>query len=643
MNLEEKLQMLRKKNGYSQEQLADKIGIARQTVSKWENGQAIPELNGLILLSELYGVTIDRIVKDDDECNILLCKGADIDINKAISFLVSAKKNTYPINENKVKSSRIKSSDFCYAENEYKYYDTYLGGEKFTGEEAVWYYDNPIWCMNYTGRVIGDNFNNGFLKEVLLQVTEKFPYRGPQIFKEWIFKDLERREDLCHTYNKIFNSIRPREYDGQHIQFVGMNPEITLMPHQKNAIAHILYGKNTLLAHCVGSGKTFQMIAAGMEMRRLGLSQKNLYIVPNHLTEQWASDFLRLYPGASILAATKKDFEPANRKKFCSRIATGEYDGIIIGHTQFEKIPLSTEHQTAYIEKQIQEITLAIADVKWEKGENYTIKQMEKTKKTLKQKLEKLNNQERKDNVVTFEQLGVDHIFVDESHYYKNAYFFTKMRNVAGIAQTDAQKCSDLFMKCQYLDEITGGRGITFATGTPVSNSVVELYTMMRYLQFDMLQKMGLGHFDAWAATFGETVTVVELSPEGTGYRAKTRFSKFFNLPELMSVFKECADIQTADMLKLPVPEAEYINVVLKPSEEQKRLVSSFAERAERVRSGSVDPSVDNLLKITNDGKKCALDQRLINTLLSDDKGSKVNHCVQDVFTIWKETLEQKR
>ncbi len=464
-----------------------------------------------------------------------------------------------------------------------------------------------------------------------------------EAFKEWIFKDLERREDLCHTYNKIFNSIRPREYDGQHIQFVGMNPEITLMPHQKNAIAHILYGKNTLLAHCVGSGKTFQMIAAGMEMRRLGLSQKNLYIVPNHLTEQWASDFLRLYPGASILAATKKDFEPANRKKFCSRIATGEYDGIIIGHTQFEKIPLSTEHQTAYIEKQIQEITLAIADVKWEKGENYTIKQMEKTKKTLKQKLEKLNNQERKDNVVTFEQLGVDHIFVDESHYYKNAYFFTKMRNVAGIAQTDAQKCSDLFMKCQYLDEITGGRGITFATGTPVSNSVVELYTMMRYLQFDMLQKMGLGHFDAWAATFGETVTAVELSPEGTGYRAKTRFSKFFNLPELMSVFKECADIQTADMLKLPVPEAEYINVVLKPSEEQKRLVSSFAERSERVRSGSVDPSVDNLLKITNDGKKCALDQRLINTLLSDDKGSKVNHCVQDVFTIWKETLEQKR
>ncbi len=463
-----------------------------------------------------------------------------------------------------------------------------------------------------------------------------------EAFKEWIFNDLERREDLCQTYNTIFNSIRPREYDGQHIQFAGMNPEITLMPHQKNAIAHVLYGKNTLLAHCVGSGKTFQMIAAGMESKRLGLSQKNLYVVPNHLIEQWASDFLRLYPGANILAATKKDFEPANRKKFCSRIATGEYDGIIIGHSQFEKIPLSAERQTMYIKRQISEIMEAISLAKLEEGTRYTVKQMEKTRKSLEAKLEKLNNQERKDNVVTFEQLGVDHLFVDESHFYKNAYFFTKMRNVAGIAQIDAQKCSDLFMKCQYLDELTGGKGITFATGTPVSNSVVELYSIMRYLQYDTLQRMGLGHFDSWASTFGETVTGIELSPEGTGYRAKTRFARFFNLPELMSVFKECANIQTADMLKLPVPEAEYINVVLKPSEEQKELVSTFAERAERVRSGGVDPSMDNMLAITNDGKKCALDQRLINAMLPDAKESKVNHCVRDVFAIWKETMEQK-
>lgn len=463
-----------------------------------------------------------------------------------------------------------------------------------------------------------------------------------EAFKEWIFKDLERREDLCRIYNETFNSIRPREYDGQHIQFVGMNPEITLMPHQKNAIAHILYGKNTLLAHCVGAGKTFQMIAAGMECKRLGLSQKNLYVVPNHLTEQWASDFLRLYPGANILAATKKDFEPVNRKKFCSRIATGEYDGIIIGHSQFEKIPISRERQQMYIERQVEEITRAIALAKAEDGERYTIKQMEKTKKGLEQKLEKLANQDKKDDVVTFEQLGVDHLFVDESHYYKNAYFFTKMRNVAGIAQTDAQKCSDLFLKCQYLDEITGEKGITFATGTPVSNSVVELYSTMRYLQYDTLQRMGLGHFDSWAATFGETVTAVELSPEGTGYRAKTRFARFFNLPELMSVFKECADIQTSDMLKLPVPEAEYINVVIKPSEEQKELVKSFAERAERIRKGGVDPSFDNMLAVTNDGKKCALDQRLINPMLPDAKESKINRCVQDVFALWLETMGQK-
>src|SRR5699024_7697251 len=362
-------------------------------------------------------------------------------------------------------------------------------------------------------------------------------------------------------------------------------PEITLMPHQKNAVAHILYGHNTLLAHCVGAGKTFQMIAAGMESKRLGLSQKNLYVVPNHLTEQWGSDFLRLYPNANILVATKKDFEPANRKKFCSRIATGNYDAIIIGHSQFERIPLSRERQIATIERQIDDITMAIADAKDKAGANFTVKQMEKTKKSLQVRLQKLNDQTRKDDVVTFEQLGVDRLFVDESHFYKNMFLYTKMRNVAGISQTDAQKSSDMFMKCQYLDEITGSRGITFATGTPISNSMVELYTIMRYLQYDTLQKMGLGHFDSWSATFGETVTAIELAPEGTGYRAKTRFARFFNLPELISVFKEAADVRTADMLHLPVPEAEYVNVVLKPSEIQQDMVASFADRAEVVRS----------------------------------------------------------
>ena len=388
-------------------------------------------------------------------------------------------------------------------------------------------------------------------------------------FKEWIFKDLHRREDLCKIYNERFNSIRPREYDGSHIQFVGMNPEITLMPHQKNAVAHVLYGNNTLLAHCVGAGKTFQMIAAGMESKRLGLSQKNLYVVPNHLTEQWGSDFLRLYPGANILVATKKDFEPANRKRFCSRIATGDYDAVIIGHTQFEKIPLSKERQIAMLEDQIADITFSIEEAAHQAGQNYTIKQLEKTKKSLQARMKKLNDQTRKDDVVTFEQLGVDRLFVDESHSFKNLFLYTKMRNVAGISQTDAQKSSDMFMKCRYMDELTGGRGITFATGTPVSNSMTELYTIMRYLQYDTLMRMGMGHFDSWAATFGETVTAIELSPEGTGYRAKTRFARFFNLPELISIFKEAADIQTSDMLNLPVPEAEFINEVLKPSEEQ--------------------------------------------------------------------------
>ena len=456
-------------------------------------------------------------------------------------------------------------------------------------------------------------------------------------FKEWIFKDLHRREDLCKIYNERFNSIRPREYDGSHIQFVGMNPEITLMPHQKNAVAHVLYGNNTLLAHCVGAGKTFQMIEAGIESKRLGLSQKNLYVVPNHLTEQWGSDFLRLYPGANILVATKKDFEPANRKRFCSRIATGDYDAVIIGHTQFEKIPLSKERQIAMLEDQIADITFSIEEAAHQAGQNYTIKQLEKTKKSLQARMKKLNDQTRKDDVVTFEQLGVDRLFVDESHSFKNLFLYTKMRNVAGISQTDAQKSSDMFMKCRYMDELTGGRGITFATGTPVSNSMTELYTIMRYLQYDTLMRMGMGHFDSWAATFGETVTAIELSPEGTGYRAKTRFARFFNLPELISIFKEAADIQTSDMLNLPVPEAEFINEVLKPSEEQQEMVSAFSERAEEVRASLVNPTVDNMLKITNDGRKCALDQRLLNELLPDAEKSKVNTCVENAFQVWDE------
>lgn len=419
-----------------------------------------------------------------------------------------------------------------------------------------------------------------------------------EAFKDWVFRDPERRQTLCAKYNELFNSTRTREYDGSHLKFPGMTPDITLRPHQLNAVAHQLYGDNTLLAHCVGAGKTFEMIAAAMESKRLGLCQKSLFVVPNHLTEQWASDFLRLYPGANILAATKKDFEPANRKKFCSRIATGDYDAVIIGHTQFEKIPLSTERQAAMIERQITEIEMAIEAVKAEKGERYTIKQMEKTKKSLSARLSRLNDTSRKDNVVTFEQLGVDRLFVDESHNYKNLFLYTKMRNVAGIAQTEAQKSSDMFAKCQYMDELTGGKGITFATGTPISNSMTELYTNMRYLQYNTLQQLGLGNFDSWAATFGETQTAIELAPEGTGYRAKTRFAKFFNLPELISLFKESADIQTPDMLKLPVPEAEYENVVLKPSEYQKEMVQSLADRAEAVRDRKVEPHVDNMLKI---------------------------------------------
>lgn len=463
-----------------------------------------------------------------------------------------------------------------------------------------------------------------------------------EAFKDWIFRDQERRQTLVAKYNELFNSTRPREYDGSHLKFPGMTPDIELKPHQKNAVAHILYGHNTLLAHCVGAGKTFEMTAAAMESKRLGLCQKSLFVVPNHLTEQWASDFLRLYPGANILAATKKDFEPANRKKFCSRIATGDYDAVIIGHTQFEKIPLSIERQTAIIEKQIDEIKLAIEQTKSENGERYTIKQMEKTRKSLQVRLDKLNDQSRKDNVVTFEQLGVDRLFVDESHNYKNLFLYTKMRNVAGIAQTEAQKSSDMFAKCQYLDEITGGKGVTFATGTPISNSMTELYTNMRYLQYNTLQKLGLGHFDAWAASFGETQTAIELAPEGTGYRAKTRFAKFFNLPELISLFKESADIQTPDMLNLPVPEAEYENVVLKPSDFQKDMVAALAERAEAVRDKRVESNVDNMLKITNDGRKLALDQRLINDMLPDNDNSKAAACVERAYKIWKDTMEQR-
>ena len=477
-------------------------------------------------------------------------------------------------------------------------------------------------------------------KETTLAAQKQETIR--EAFKDWIFREPERRQDLVAKYNKLFNSTRPREYDGAHLKFPGMTPDIQLKPHQKNAVAHVLYGDNTLLAHCVGAGKTFEMTAAAMESKRLGLCQKSLFVVPNHLTEQWASDFLRLYPGANILAATKKDFEPANRKKFCSRIATGDYDAVIIGHSQFEKIPLSMERQQAMIERQIDEIELAIRQAKEDNGERYTIKQMEKTKKSLLTRLEKLNDASRKDNVVTFEQLGVDRLFVDESHNYKNLFLYTKMRNVAGIAQTEAQKSSDMFAKCQYLDELTGGKGVTFATGTPISNSMTELYTNMRYLQYGTLQKLGLGHFDSWASSFGETQTAIELAPEGTGYRAKTRFAKFFNLPELISLFKESADIQTPDMLKLPVPEAEYENVVLKPSEYQQDMVSSLADRAEAVRSRLVEPHQDNMLKITNDGRKLALDQRLINDMLPDNEDSKAATCVNKAFEIWEQTKEQK-
>ena len=443
-------------------------------------------------------------------------------------------------------------------------------------------------------------------------------------------------------YNDKFNSIRPREYDGSHIIFSGMNPEIELREHQKNAVAHILYGGNTLLAHAVGAGKTFEMTAAAMESKRLGLCNKSLFVVPNHLTEQWAAEFLQLYPAANILVATKKDFEMKNRKRFCGRIATGDYDAVIIGHSQFEKIPISIERQRAVLQQQLDDIIEGIADIKRNRGDRFSVKQLEKTKKSLQTKLEKLNDQSRKDDVVTFEELGVDRLFIDESHYYKNLYLYTKMRNVGGIAQTEAQKSSDLFMKCRYLDEITGGRGVVFATGTPISNSMVELYTIQRYLQYRTLQEHDLQHFDAWASMFGETVTAVELTPEGTGYRAKTRFAKFNNLPELMAMFKQVADIKTADMLNLPVPEVEDHNIAVKPSQVQKEMVAFLGERAEKIRGGNVDSSVDNMLKVTNDGRKLALDQRMMNPMLPDEEGSKVNACVNEVFRIWEENSDKR-
>ena len=456
-------------------------------------------------------------------------------------------------------------------------------------------------------------------------------------FKDWIWRDPERRQTLVRQYNEEMNSTRPREYDGSHITFGGMNPEITLREHQLGAIAHILYGGNTLLAHEVGAGKTFEMVAAAMESKRLGLSQKSLFVVPNHLTEQWASEFLRLYPSANILVTTNKDFEKSRRKKFCARIATGDYDAIIMGQSQFEKIPISQERQERLLQEQIDEITQGIAEAERSKGQQFTIKQLEHTRKSLVTRLEKLRAEDRKDDVVTYEELGVDRLFVDEAHNYKNLFLYTKMRNVAGLSTSDAQKSSDMFAKCRYMDEITGGRGVVFATGTPVSNSMTELYTMQRYLQYDRLRELGMIHFDCWASRFGETVTAMELAPEGTGYRMRTRFSKFFNLPELMNIFREVADIKTADQLHLPTPEVEYHNMVAQPTEQQKVMVKDLSDRASAIHSGSVDLSQDNMLKITSDGRKLGLDQRIINPFLPDWPGTKVNLCVENILRIWQE------
>lgn len=461
-------------------------------------------------------------------------------------------------------------------------------------------------------------------------------------FRDWIWKDPERRQTLVELYNEKFNSTRPREYDGSHISFSGMSPEISLREHQKNAIAHILYGGNTLLAHEVGSGKTFEMVAAAMESKRLGLCSKSMIVVPNHLIEQWAGEFLRLYPSANLLVARRKDFEPAHRKTFCSKIATGDYDAVIIGHSQFEKIPMSFERQQASIEKQIAEVEEGIAELRASGAERFTVKSMERTKRGLKSRLEKLLSSTKKDDVVTFEQLGVDRLFVDEAHGYKNLFLYTKMQNVAGISTTDAQKSSDMYMKCQYLDEKTGGRGVIFATGTPISNSMTELYTMMRYLQSDTLREKGWSHFDCWAAHFGETKTVIELAPEGTGYRARTRFAKFYNLPELINIWKEAADVKTADQLHLPRPEAVYHNEVAKPTPEQQELVSELSDRAAKVHSGIVEPREDNMLKITSDGRKLGLDQRIINPDLPDEQGTKINMCVENILRIWRDGEAEK-
>ena len=461
-------------------------------------------------------------------------------------------------------------------------------------------------------------------------------------FQDWIWKDPQRREKLVKQYNELMNSTRPREYDGSHLVFAGMNPEITLREHQKNAIAHVIYGGNTMLAHEVGAGKTFEMVAAAMESKRLGLCSKSIFVVPNHLTDQWASEFLRLYPSANILVTTKKDFEPKARKKFCSRIATGDYDAVIIGHSQFEKIPISKERQQRILEEQIADIEAGIEELSWQRDEKFSIKQLEKTKKSLQARLEKLQADEKKDDVITFEQLGVDRMFVDESDNYKNLFLYTKMRNVAGLSTTDAQKSSDMFAKCRYMDELTAGRGIIFATGTPISNSMTELYTLQRYLQYDRLQELGMSHFDCWASRFGETTTALELAPEGTGYRARTRFAKFFNLPELMTLFKEVADIKTADQLDLPTPKVEYHNHASKPTEIQKEMVKKLSERATEVHKGAVDSSVDNMLKITSDGRKLGLDQRIINPLLPDEEGTKVNQCVQNILQYWRDGEDQK-
>ena len=503
-------------------------------------------------------------------------------------------------------------------------------------------------CLNLKQTKIFDyEYDDDGNKQAILNKKETMIAQQKQdtikeSFNNWIWKDPQRREELTQIYNRLFNSIRPREYNGDHLEFPGMNPEITLRKHQKDAIAHILYGQNVLLAHVVGAGKTFEMTAACMELKRLGLAQKPMLVVPNHLVEQWGAEFLQLYPSANILVATKRDFEKKNRKKLFSKMATGEYDAIIIGHSQFEKIPMSIERQKMNIENEIEEITNGISSLKANNGERFTIKQLERTKKGLKAKLEKLNKNDRKDDLITFEEIGVDRLFVDEAHFYKNLFLFTKMNNVSGLSTTDAQKSSDLYLKCRYLDEITGGKGVVFATGTPISNSMTEMYTMQRYLQYSTLVKHNLQHFDCWASTFGETSTSIELAPEGSGYRMKTRFSKFFNLPELINMFKEVADIKTADMLNLPVPNAHYQNVAVKPSDIQKELVESLGERAQKIRDGTVDPHEDNMLKITNDGRKLALDQRLINELLPENKNSKVNACIKNILKIYHETVEEK-